>query len=33
METTRRQDTAEFKRDAVALGMEHGSAMTVAAQN
>lgn len=33
METTRRQYTAEFKRDAVALVMEHGYAMTVAAQN
>ena len=33
METTRRQYTAEFKRDAVALVLEHGYAMTVAAQN
>ncbi len=33
METTRRQYTAEFKRDAVALVMEHGYAMIVAAQN
>ena len=33
MDTTRRQYTAEFKRDAVALVMEHGYAMTVAAQN
>ena len=32
METTRRQYTAEFKRDAVALVLEHGYAMTVAAQ-
>ena len=33
METNRRQYTAEFKRDAVALVLEHGYAMTVAAQN
>ena len=33
MDTRRRQYTAEFKRDAVALVMEHGYAMTVAAQN
>ena len=33
MDTTQRQYTAEFKRDAVALVMEHGYAMTVAAQN
>ena len=33
METRRRQYTAEFKRDAVALVMEHGYAMTVAAQS
>ncbi len=33
METTRRQYTAEFKRDAVALVMEQGYAITVAAQN
>ncbi len=33
METTRRQYTAEFKRDAVALVMEQGYTMTVAAQN
>ncbi len=31
MDTTRRQYTAEFKRDAVALVMEHGSTMTLAA--
>ena len=29
----RRQDTAEFKRDAVALVMEQGYTMTLAAQN
>ncbi len=33
MDTTRRQYTAEFKRDAVALVMEQGYAITVAAQN
>ncbi len=33
MDTTRRQYTAEFKRDAVALVMEQGYTMTVAAQN
>ena len=33
METIRRQYTAEFKRDAVALVMEQGYAITVAAQN
>ena len=33
METTRRQYTPEFKRDAVALVMEQGYAMTIAAQN
>ena len=33
METTRRQYTAEFKRDAVALVMEQGYAGTVAAKN
>ncbi len=33
METTRRQYTAEFKRDAVALVMEQGYAISVAAQN
>ncbi len=33
METTRRQYTAEFKRDAVALVLEQGYAITVAAQN
>jgi transposase-like protein len=33
METTRRQYTAEFKRDAVALVMEQGYAVTVAATN
>ena len=33
MDTRRRQYTAEFKRDAVALVMEHGYALTVAAQN
>ena len=33
METTRRQYTTEFKRDAVALVMEQGYTMTVAAQN
>ena len=33
METTRRQYTAEFKRDAVALVMEQGYTMTVAAPN
>ncbi len=33
METTRRQYTAEFKRDAVALVMEQGYTLTLAAQN
>jgi transposase len=33
MDTRRRQYTAEFKRDAVALVMDHGYAITVAAQN
>jgi transposase len=33
MDTTRRQYTAEFKRDAVALVMEQGYAISVAAQN
>ena len=33
MDTRRRQYTAEFKRDAVALVMEQGYALTVAAQN
>jgi transposase len=33
MDTRRRQYTAEFKRDAVALVMEHGYAITVAAKN
>ena len=33
METTRRQYTAEFKRDAVALVLEQGYAISVAAQN
>ncbi len=33
MEITRRQYTAEFKRDAVALVLEQGYALTVAAQN
>lgn len=33
METTRRQYTAEFKRDAVALVMEQGYAIAVAARN
>ena len=33
METRRRQDAAEFKRDAVALVLENGYTMTVAAQN
>ncbi len=33
MDTRRRQYTAEFKRDAVALVMEHGYAISVAAQN
>jgi transposase len=33
METTRRQYTAEFKRDAVALVTEQGYAVTTAARN
>ena len=33
METTRRQYTAEFKRDAVALVMEQGYTITAAARN
>ena len=33
MDTRRRQYTAEFKRDAVALVMEQGYTMTLAAQN
>ena len=33
MDTRRRQYTAEFKRDAVALVMEYGYAITVAAKN
>ncbi len=33
METRRRQDTAAFKRDAVALVMEQGYTLTLAAQN
>jgi len=33
METRRRQYTAEFKRDAVALVMEQGYTLTLAAQN
>jgi len=33
MATTRRQYTAEFKRDAVALVMEQGYAIAVAARN
>ena len=33
MEIKRRQYTAEFKRDAVALVMEQGYTMTLAAQN
>ena len=33
METTRRQYTAEFKRDAVALVTEQGSTVTAAARN
>jgi len=33
MDTRRRQYTAEFKRDAVVLVMEHGYAITVAAKN
>ena len=33
MDIRRRQDTAEFKRDAVALVMEQGYTLTLAAQN
>ena len=33
MDTRRRQYTAEFKRDAVALVMEQGYTMTLAAQH